>query len=276
MNHTKTNLTDAPLGKTSSYSSTYSPALLFPIPRKYKREEMDISLPLPFDGVDIWNAYEVSWLNPKGRPIIAMAEFSFPCQSTYIIESKSFKLYLNSFNQTRFASADEVKKTLIKDLSEASGVPVGVHLIFPASFSSIVLREPLGICLDELDIDISTYHLEPQFLKKGKVLVEEVLYSNLLRSNCLVTGQPDWGTVQIHYYGPKINQESLLRYIVSFREHQEFHEQCVERIFMDVLRHCRPQKLSVYAQYTRRGGLDINPFRSNFSAHPKRGRTARQ
>jgi len=253
----------SPLGKKTSYLSTYSPHLLFAIPRITKREEISVPLPLPFNGFDIWNAYEISWLNKKGKPEVAIGEFIIPCDSPHIIESKSLKLYLNSFNQSVYSSLTEVQSVIKKDLSENCGSPVQVVLYPIAHYNQSVIENFPGKCLDDLDITISKYSPSPSFLKTREESVSETLHSHLLKSNCLVTHQPDWASVLISYTGPKIEPEGLLRYIISFRSHDEFHEQCVERIFMDISRECRPTTLSVYARYTRRGGLDINPFRSN-------------
>lgn len=256
-------LTQAPLGKTSAYISQYQPDLLFPIPRQSKRDEIGISNTLPFFGNDIWNAFEVSWLNAKGKPVVAAAEFIFPCESPNIIESKSFKLYLNSLNNTSFESFAEVEKILVSDLSDAAGAAISVKLN-PLSHTSVKVAQQFeGICLDDMDIACDTYTTQPEYLTTENQVITETLHSDLLKSNCLVTGQPDWGSVQITYTGKKIHHEGLLKYIVSFRNHNEFHEQCVERIFMDITKHCQPEKLSVYARYTRRGGLDINPYRTN-------------
>jgi 7-cyano-7-deazaguanine reductase len=269
----------SPLGKTSAYQSTYAPELLFPIPRQQKRDELGLSGTLPFFGVDIWNAYELSWLNMRGKPQVAIATFHAPADSPNIVESKSFKLYLNSFNQTRLANTDALLALLREDLSNGFGAPVHVSLSLPEDFDKLKMGELDGLLLDRLDIEIDNYSPAPELLKAnvGETAVEETLVSHLLKSNCLVTGQPDWGSVQIRYVGPQIDQESLLRYLIGFREHNEFHEQCVERIFTDILRQCKPHKLAVYARYTRRGGLDINPWRANFSTgKPSNLRTARQ
>jgi len=270
----------SPLGKSSAYPGAYDPALLFPIPRQPKREELGLQGTLPFFGIDIWNAYEVSWLNRRGKPQIAIATFMIPADSANIIESKSFKLYLNSFNQTRLDDQQALIDIVQKDLSAAAGASVQVTLTEPGAFSGLQMGELSGLLLDRLDIEVVDHHPNPAllFANQDEAMVEETLLSHLLKSNCPVTGQPDWGSVQIHYVGAPINQEALLKYLIGFREHNEFHEQCVERIFVDVLRQCRPQKLSVYARYTRRGGLDINPWRSNFSAGraPSNLRNARQ
>ncbi len=270
---------NSPLGKTSAYQSQYAPELLFPIPRQQKRDELGLSGTLPFFGVDIWNAYELSWLNMRGKPQVAIATITAPADSPNIVESKSFKLYLNSFNQTRLAGTDALLALLREDLSAAFGAPVHVALTLPEAFASLKMGEPEGLLLDRLDVEIDQYTPSPALLlaNHDEAPVEETLVSHLLKSNCLVTGQPDWGTVQIQYAGPQIDQEGLLKYLIGFREHNEFHEQCVERIFMDVLRQCKPSKLAVYARYTRRGGLDINPWRANFStARPPNLRGARQ
>ena len=271
----------SPLGKTSAYQTQYAPDLLFPIPRLQKREEIGLGegTRLPFFGVDIWNAYELSWLNMRGKPQVAIATISAPADSPNIVESKSFKLYLNSFNQTKLAGIDALTELLRQDLSAAFGAPAHVSITTPDAFGSLKMGELEGTLLDRLDIEVTDYVPAPQLLSASLdgSPVEETLVSHLLKSNCLVTGQPDWGTVQIRYVGPQIEQEGLLKYLIGFREHNEFHEQCVERIFMDVLRQCKPTKLAVYARYTRRGGLDINPWRANFSTgKPPNLRGARQ
>jgi 7-cyano-7-deazaguanine reductase len=259
---------DSPLGKPATYKSEYDASLLFPIARQGKRGELGLSSgTLPFFGIDIWNAYEVSWLNLRGKPQIAVVSFTIPADSPNIVESKSFKLYLNSFNQTRLAGADALLELLRADLSAATGAPVQVALTAPEDFGKLKMGELDGLLLDRLDIEVDNYSPDTALLRSAReeAPVEEVLVSHLLKSNCLVTGQPDWGSVQIRYVGPAIDQEGLLKYLIGYRNHNEFHEQCVERIFMDLLRHCQPQKLAVYARFTRRGGLDINPWRSNFT-----------
>jgi len=258
----------SPLGKPATYKSEYDASLLFPIARQGKRTELGLSSgTLPFFGIDIWNAYEVSWLNLRGKPQIAVVSFMIPADSPNIVESKSFKLYLNSFNQTRLAGADALLELLRADLSAAAGAPVQVALTAPEDFGKLKMGELDGLLLDRLDIEVDNYSPDTALLKSARdeAPVEELLVSHLLKSNCLVTGQPDWGSVQIRYVGPAIDQEGLLKYLIGYRNHNEFHEQCVERIFMDLLRHCQPQKLAVYARFTRRGGLDINPWRSNFT-----------
>ena len=261
----------SPLGKPTEYRATYAPDLLYPIPRQLKRDELGIAADeLPFVGEDIWNAYEVSWLTPKGKPVVALATFRVPADSPNLVESKSFKLYLNSFNQTAFADTETVIATLEKDLSAAAGKTVRVAVSLLNDQPAFTIGYPAGECIDNLDIACDTYQPTPAFLTTSNgSFVEETLYSHLLKSNCLVTGQPDWAMVVIRYRGRPIDRAGLLRYIVSFRNHNEFHEQCVERIFCDITQRCAPEALSVYARYTRRGGLDINPFRScgEFLAH---------
>jgi len=272
------------LGKPAPYIDQYDPSLLFPIPRLAKREEIGAGATAPFFGADIWTAFELSWLNLRGKPQVALAHVVVPCETPNIIESKSFKLYLGSFTNTKFADADDVRQRMRTDLSEAAwrGSPVqtlGIKLLLPEMFDREPVHELDGLSLDRLDIECTRYTPAPELLTAqfNEQPVTEVLTSNLLKSNCLVTGQPDWGSVQIAYSGPQINQEGLLQYIVSFRNHNEFHEQCVERIFMDIWTRCKPAKLSVYARYTRRGGLDINPFRTSHPQPlPPNVRTARQ
>lgn len=269
----------SPLGKPTQYQDRYDPSLLFTIARAEKRNEMGIGKMLPFFGMDIWNAYELSWLNARGKPQIALAEFYIPADSPNLVESKSLKLYLNSFNQTRLTDKAELYTRLSRDLSDACGAPVQVRLIEPDHFGQVRIAQLSGYCIDNLNIEVDTYLPCPELLHAHTEhsQVEETLVSHLLKSNCLVTGQPDWGSVSIQYVGAPINREGLLKYLISFRQHNEFHEQCVERIFMDIMRQCAPLKLAVYARYTRRGGLDINPYRTNFSGRaPENVRTARQ
>ena len=267
------------LGKASSYTDQYDASLLFPIPRAEKRAELGITGTPPFFGADMWTLYELSWLNLRGKPQIALAHITVPCESPHIVESKSFKLYLNSFNNSRFADAREVRERIRADVSAAAGVGIGIKTIGPELFDREPVHEMDGLNLDRLDVECLHFTPAPEllFAEFDEPPVTETLTSNLLKSNCLVTGQPDWGSVQIAYSGPAINQEGLLQYLVSFRNHNEFHEQCVERIFMDVWTRCKPIKLSVYARYTRRGGLDINPFRCSYPSQlPQNVRTARQ
>ena len=252
------------LGQAVAYRDTYAPELLFPIERQLKRDELGIAAgALPFVGEDLWNAYELSWLDARGKPVVALGEFRVPAASPRLIESKSLKLYLNAFNQQRMVSVDEVQSRIAADLSAAAGAEVGVVLMPLATRPQRRSAYPQGDCLDALDIAIDTYQPAPELLHATGAEVEETLYSHLLKSNCLVTGQPDWGMLVVRYRGPAIDRESLLRYVVSFRAHNEFHEQCVERVFCDIMARCRPHELAVWARYTRRGGLDINPFRAS-------------
>jgi 7-cyano-7-deazaguanine reductase len=270
----------SPLGKPVSYIDHYDPTLLFPIERAAAREAIGVPAHLPFFGTDIWNAYELSWLNQKGKPQIAVATFIVPAESPNIVESKSFKLYLGSFAQTAFDSIDDVRAAIRKDVSAVCGANVSVQLVAPYEFAlKLKMEEFEGLSLDRLDLDADAYSPDPSLLRASfdDAPVDETLFSNLLKSNCPVTGQPDGGSVQIRYVGAPIDHAGLLRYIISYREHTGFHEQCVERIFMDVMRECKPQRLAVYARYTRRGGLDINPFRTNFNLPlPDNARLARQ
>lgn len=253
------------LGRATRYCNQYDPSLLFPIPRSEKRDELGLRAgALPFGGVDVWQAFEVSWLDAHGKPQVRIVQFEVPADSPNLIESKSFKLYLNSFNGSRFDSEQAVKALWEQDLSQAAGAPVGVA-VQSVSEPQTLIGGPQGECLDDLPVAVERYQVTPELLQADREnLVTETLFSHLLKSNCLVTGQPDWGSVVIEYTGPKIDRERLLQYIVSFREHNEFHEQCVERVFTDLKRHCQPQKLTVYARYVRRGGLDINPYRSDW------------
>ena len=267
------------LGKPVLYSGSYDPALLFPISRALQREALGIGDPLPFIGVDIWNAFELSWLDARGKPRVALAEFRVPATAPNIIESKSFKLYLNSYMQTRIPDTDTLRQQLAGDLSAAAGAPVSVVLGTPTSKQSALIENLEGEVIDDLPIEISHYGPpQPGFLHSNPdAVVEESLVSHLFKSNCPVTGQPDWASVQLHYQGPRLGRDGLLRYLVSYREHDDFHEHCVERIFVDVLAQCAPSRLSVYARYTRRGGLDINPFRATPGwLMPGNTRTSRQ
>ena len=251
------------LGKKAEYDSHYNPDKLFPILRKLNRDKIHVPEKLPFSGFDIWNHYEVSWLNEKGKPIVGLAQIIYSCDSPYIIESKSMKLYFNSFNNTQIENTETLQSIIKKDLEARISAPVDVKI----SLIKNLREEPLvptfqGICIDDLDIDCSLYTLNPSYLYSENEWVSETLYSDILKSNCLVTNQPDWGSLQIIYEGNKINHEGLLRYLVSFRNCNEFSETCIERIFMDIMHHCEPKKLTVYGRFTRRGGIDINPLRS--------------
>ncbi|MBK5540155.1 NADPH-dependent 7-cyano-7-deazaguanine reductase QueF [Pseudomonas sp. TH05] len=269
----------SPLGKSSEYVSTYTPSLLFPIPRAAKWAELGLSAEtLPYKGVDFWNCFELSWLLPSGKPVVAIGEFSIPADSPNIIESKSFKLYLNSLNQTSFADRQSLEETLRRDLSDAAGKPVGVRVRSLGEVEAEGVVALPGTCIDELDISVSSYeHPRPELLRcDPSRVIEESVHSHLLKSNCPVTSQPDWGSVVVEYRGAALDHASLLAYLVSFRQHSDFHEQCVERIFLDLQRLLQPEKLTVYARYVRRGGLDINPYRSTETAQFPNFRLVRQ
>jgi 7-cyano-7-deazaguanine reductase len=256
---------NSPLGRRVIYRDTYAPELLFPIARQGKRDELGLAAAaLPFVGEDLWNAFELSWLDPRGKPVVALARFRVPALTPNLIESKSLKLYLNAFNQSRMPDPEAVRATLARDLSAAAGGAVAVDLTPLSARPARHAAYPAGVCLDDLDIDIDRYRPHPDYLRADAAAapVSETLYSHLLKSNCLITGQPDWGMVVVRYTGAAIDRAGLLRYIISFRQHNEFHEQCVERMFCDILTRCKPEALAVWARYTRRGGLDINPFRA--------------
>jgi 7-cyano-7-deazaguanine reductase len=270
------------LGQATQYPDQYDPSLLFPIPRAENRAKLGFkdSQALPFVGVDIWNAFELSWLNKKGKPQIALAEFQIPADSPNMIESKSFKLYLNSLNNTHFADEHQLRELLIKDLSAVAGSKITTRIQATEAVAKKGMQEMSGVLLDRLDIEVDpNLPADPNLLGVNESFgpIEQCLVSHLLKSNCPVTGQPDWASVQIRYQGRPILEEGLLRYLIGFRQLGEFHEHCVETIFTDIKRQCKPEKLSVYARYTRRGGLDINPFRTDHnSPWPDNIRHARQ
>jgi 7-cyano-7-deazaguanine reductase len=283
MKYVATDMQHSALGKASAYVDQYDASLLFPILRQTKRDELGIKGTLPFMGADLWTAYELSWLNPRGKPQVAIAHITVPCETPCIVESKSFKLYLNSLNNTVFDGADAVRERMAQDIGAAAwgraDSKVGVRLISTDQFGAQAVHELQGLSLDRLDIECTHYTPAPQLLcaATDEQPVTETLTSQLLKSNCLVTSQPDWGSVQISYSGPQIEQGGLLQYIVSFRNHSEFHEQCVERIYCDIMARCKPSQLAVYARYTRRGGLDINPWRTSHpQVAPLNRRSARQ
>jgi 7-cyano-7-deazaguanine reductase len=267
----KSELKGLTLGKQSEYASAYSPDLLQAVPRSLNRQELDIVDSQPFVGEDVWHAYELSWLNAKGKPVVALGRFSISSASTNIVESKSFKLYLNSFNQSRFDSIEQVESLMVADLSKTADGEFSVELFGPDQTSVFPTTELPGNCIDGIDIEVAEFSLNPELLKltNDQSAVTETLHSHLLKSNCLITNQPDWASVIIEYTGRAIDRESLLQYLVSFRMHNEFHEQCVERIFCDISKYCEPKELSVQALYTRRGGLDINPFSTSPNAETR-------
>lgn len=269
----------SPLGKSSEYIATYTPSLLFPIPRLAKWAELGVSGDaLPWQGVDYWNCFELSWLLPSGKPVVAIGEFAIPCDSPNIIESKSFKLYLNSLNQTKFESVAQLQACLVKDLSAAAGKMVAVKVSTLADVEAQGVTMLPGQCIDALDVTIDNYeHPQPELLRcSAERVVEETVHSHLLKSNCPVTGQPDWGSVVVEYKGRALDHASLLTYLISFRQHADFHEQCVERIYLDLKNLLQPEYLTVYARYVRRGGLDINPYRSTRVISPENLRLVRQ
>ncbi len=272
-------LSNLKLGQRTEYKNQYDPSLLQAVPRSLNRDSLGITEQQPFTiGADIWTLYELSWLNAKGVPQVAIADVVLDFRSENLIESKSFKLYLNSFNQTRFNSVEEVQQRIQHDLSQCASGQISVKIYKLSALTQQTISDFAGECIDEQDIQIDHYRFSADYLQNcaNGEMVEETLVSHLLKSNCLITSQPDWGSIQIHYVGKKLDREKLLRYLISFREHNEFHEQCVERIFCDLMQFAKPEKLTVYARYTRRGGLDINPFRSNFEAVPANSRMARQ
>tara|TARA_B110000046_G_C13018417_1_gene409923 strand:- start:2713 stop:3549 length:837 start_codon:yes stop_codon:yes gene_type:complete len=273
---------DTGLGKDTGYTGQYDAGLLFPIARSKARaigEKEGVAIGgLPFFGTDLWTAFEISWLNQQGVPQVAIGEFTFPCTSDAIIESKSFKLYLNSFNQTQYRSMEAVQAVMQTDVSLACGAQVAVILYCVGEYNAVrPVAEAGGTCIDQRSVNIDTYQPDARFLQAdSSVLVSETVFSHLLRTNCPVTDQPDWASVYISYKGAQIDADGLLKYIVSFRQHQDFHEQCVEKIFVDIMTRCQPQELSVYARYMRRGGLDINPYRSTVGRLPNAFRQVRQ
>lgn len=281
MSKSDDSLDASPLGDVTAYRDRYAPELLFPVARCVQRRVLGLNAEaaLPFFGIDLWNAYEISWLTPGGKPVAVLGTFRVPAASSHIIESKSLKLYLNSFNQTTFASLSEVRDVMVRDLSAAAGADVEVFLWEAAALAQRPLKNFAGILLDGLAVETGTYQPAPELLSlaAGDDLADETLVSHLFRSNCPVTGQPDWASVQIQYRGPRLRHESLLAYLISYRQHAGFHEHCVERIYLDIWQRCRPERLSVYARYTRRGGLDINPFRSSHpQSDPENGGDVRQ
>lgn len=268
---------EIPLGRATAYPEHYSPDLLYAIARTDSRASLGLGEQLPFHGSDIWNAWELSWLESSGLPQVATAEISVPATSPNIIESKSLKLYLNSFAMSEFAAIADVAAAITNDLSSCAGAVVDVSLQRPSATNDAAIAQFPGDCLDSMTVNCATYEVDPDNLhaEDGHIVSEE-LYSHLLRSLCPVTNQPDSGSMMISYQGPRIDRVGLLRYIVSYRQHHDFHESCVERMFIDILRRCKAEKLTVYARYQRRGGIDINPFRSNFEASAPNPRLWRQ
>jgi len=268
---------ESPLGQPVQYLDRYSPELLHTIPRAENRDALGLSGPLPFSGVDIWNAWELSWLDPDGKPLAATAEIRVPANSANIVESKSLKLYLNSFSMTNHVAESDVAETIEQDLSVCVDADVDVKIAHASALYGANVGRPPGTCLDELRVKCDAYEIDSSVLQSDpQEIVSEDLYSHLLRSLCPVTNQPDTGSLLVSYRGPRIDREALLRYIVSYREHNDFHETCVERMFVDIMERCQPEQLTIYARYHRRGGIDINPFRSNFEENPPNVRLWRQ
>jgi 7-cyano-7-deazaguanine reductase len=264
--------TNLPLGLETDYPQKYAPEVLCPVSRAQAREALGLPHPLPFSGVDIWNAWELTWLDGKGLPRVATAQVTVPAESPHLIESKSLKLYLGSFAMSRYEHAHELRATIARDLAACAGAGVEVALDGEMPAGSLT-----GRCIDQLDVACNTWEVAPELLAADRSdHIAESVHTHLLRSLCPVTGQPDIGSLLVSYEGPRIDPGALLRYVVSFRQHNDFHEACVERIFVDILERCRPGKLSVYARYQRRGGIDINPFRSNTSEKPQNLRLWRQ
>jgi 7-cyano-7-deazaguanine reductase len=269
-----TDLNDSPLGHATHYPDAYAPELLFAVERAPQRAELGFAAAPPFRGIDRWNAYELFWLDAGGKPQVAVASFAVPADSPRIVESKSVKLYLTSLNAARFPAAAEVAAALERDLSQATGAPVAVDLALPDAFACLAHGELEGECVDHLPCRADATGPRPELLQAAGAVVDETLYSRLFRSVCPVTGQPDFASVQVRYCGPAIDRERLLAYLVSFRCHPGFHEHCVERIFADLWQRCRPQWLAVEARFTRRGGVDINPWRTSGTEGPPANRRA--
>lgn len=265
----------SPLSERSRYPSCYNSGILYPISRLDNRSQL-ISDPttLPFQGYDLWHAYELSWLQPNGLPAAMIARFIIPANSPNLIESKSFKLYLNSLNNSTFENIKEVKSILEKDISTVLEAPAHVEFISPNQ--STLQGTIQGTCLDQIDTLCQHYQPNPKLLTTQQPNISETVYTHLFRSNCPVTFQPDWATIIVHYQGQTIDHASLLSYLVSYRNHAQFHEHCVEMIFSDIMNHCQPQKLCIEAKFTRRGGLDINPIRANYPINNTQPNTIRQ
>jgi len=272
-----TTLDGSPLGRATDYPDRYDPALLFPIERAAQREAIGLRGALPFGGVDVWTAYEISWLDARGKPEVAIGEFRVPCDSPALVESKSLKLYIGAFAQEPAGTIDDLARRIEADLSRACGASVAVALASLERSRAGVLTELPGESIDAVAIATDVYEIDAASLSAAGPSTEETLRSALFRSRCPVTGQPDTGDVMVRYRGRRIDRAGLLRYLVSYRRHAAFHENCIERMFVDILQRCAPQTLTVYARFMRRGGIDINPFRSNFEPEPPPGaRTVRQ
>ena len=266
-----------PLGRESDYPHKYEPEVLCPISRSQSRARLGIGDELPFAGVDIWNAWDLTWLTPSGLPRVATAEIHVPADSPNIVESKSLKLYLGSFAMSPFESATAVADSIARDLAPCVGAKVLVSVLPVAGTEARSVARLAGACLDDADLACSDWEVNPDLLRADSSdLTQEDVHTHLLRSLCPVTSQPDIGSLQISYSGPRIDHAGLLKYVVSFREHNDFHEACIERMFVDLLEKCGCEKLSVQARYQRRGGIDINPVRSNCGERPLNLRLWRQ
>ena len=270
-------ISNNPLGQKSEYPEQYDPRVLYPISRALGRSAIAVPERWPFYGEDLWNAYELSWLEPSGKPRVGMLELRVPADSPCIVESKSLKLYLGSFNQTIFESAAKIEAVIAQDVGHIVGAPIQTTLMtLDAPALTRIVSLP-GDCIDSVEAEGFMYEVQPDFLQgDSHKIVSETLHSHLLRSCCPVTGQPDWASLLVRYRGPQLDRAGLLKYVVSYRNNQEFHEQCVERIFTDIHQHCQPEQLTVSARYTRRGGIDINPWRSTEADAINNGRLVRQ
>ena len=283
--------------QTTDYPTEYSPETLYPIARSMGRDAIGWHDDKLAVGVDWWQAFELSWLNFQGISQVAIARFGIPASSPFIVESKSLKLYLNSINFTEFSGWDDVQALIAKDLSACVQAEVTVELFdlnddLNDKATGLLIAQPEGVCIDEALVNSSekvalTEHPDASLLAKNESDLRDSekevgksfsFYSNLLRSNCPVTNQPDWGTLAVSISSEKpVNTANMLRYILSFRQHNGFHEQCVEQIFADLSQYYQPSTLMVRAWYTRRGGIDINPCRvSDMSLLPKPSRLIRQ
>lgn len=257
-------MSDNPLGKQTEYPQQYAPEVLFAVPRADNRAQIGITgSELPFSGFDHWRAYELSWLSSSGKPVVAVADILVPCDSPNLIESKSMKLYFNSLNQKKFADMNAAATRIALDLGEVAGALVQVRL-YPCDDALMHTADLSGgVLLDKLDVEVTHYQPSPDLLKTGSGIVDEILYSHLFRSNCPITAQPDWGSIVVRYRGRCIDHPALLAYLISYRLHEGFHEHCVEQMFQDILRVCKPDSLTVSINFLRRGGLEINPLRSS-------------
>lgn len=263
------------LGRYTPVVDQYAPELLYPIPRRDGREALGFTEDLPFEGMDVWHAWELSWLDARGRAQTRIGRFTLPATSPNLVESKSLKLYLNSLNNVVFDDDAAALACITRDVSAVVGASVGLSA-FAADDPAMAASQPTGVCIDDSDGSWPRREPAADMLVVGSQVVEEQLYSHALRSLCPVTGQPDWATLWLHYRGPAVERASLLSYVLAYREHRGFHEQCVEQIFRDVHQRIQPEFLHLQAFYTRRGGLDINPFRSTGGATPPWWRLVRQ